>query len=423
MATEQPSVASGALKKNFKEQVAFFRNKLRKLVPTSRWDDLKRAAHDRAFMVAGAMKTDLLADLGDSLDRAISEGESLEAFRKDFFEAIEKHNWHGWTGETSKRGRAWRTRIIYQTNTSTAYAAGRYAQLQEGGFALWVYRHNDSVRHPRPQHQAWDGIARPPSHPFWVTHYPPNGWLCHCYVVGARSDKGARRMGGDPDKAMPPDWDKRQANNGMPPGIDKGWDYAPGASVAHTVNALKAKLNSWPAALGASFWAQEPPPAVRTVQQEQWETFFDKATNNDHKTQGKQFTVGALSKTVVSALQQHHPDLMPATAGIVITDKAIGHMLRHKKFAPVADEWLRQLPMHLQRPDAVLVDQDPKGAGLLFVYTQPKGTKLVVHLDYQLKKNGKVNLLKTARKLDDEALASIRGMLNSGQYDLLEGSL
>lgn len=172
--TEQPSVLSGALKKPFKEQVAFFRGKLGNLVPTRHWNDIQKAAHDKAFMVAGATKADLLTDLAAATDRAISEGKTLEAFRKDFMATIEKNGWRGFTGDESAAKRAWRTRIIYTTNCSTSYAGGRHAQLQH--LSTWVYRHCDGEMHPRPQHLAWDGLTLPQNDPFWDSHYPPNGW-------------------------------------------------------------------------------------------------------------------------------------------------------------------------------------------------------------------------------------------------------
>ena len=60
---DHPSRISGALGRPFTEQVAFFRNKMGNRVPTQAWDDLTGAEHDRAFMVAGAVKADLLSDL------------------------------------------------------------------------------------------------------------------------------------------------------------------------------------------------------------------------------------------------------------------------------------------------------------------------------------------------------------------------
>ena len=59
-----------ALRRPFAEQVAFFRGKLGNLVPTATWRDLWKSQHDRAFMVAGAAKADLLADLESALAAA-----------------------------------------------------------------------------------------------------------------------------------------------------------------------------------------------------------------------------------------------------------------------------------------------------------------------------------------------------------------
>jgi len=238
---------STTFRRPFREQIAAFRLRLGNLVPTERWDDITRAQHDRAFMVAGAQKADLLADLAAAVDKAISQGTSLEEFRRDFRATVTRRGWHGWTGEGSTRGEAWRTRVIYRTNIATSYAAGRMAQLIEGNFAFWVYRHGGSSE-PRVIHLGWDGLVLPPDHPFWVTHGPPNGWGCSCYVVGARTEAGARRLGGDPDKRLPDDWQSRDPRTGAPKGIDKGWDYTPGATAVADVLALRDKLDLLPRA-------------------------------------------------------------------------------------------------------------------------------------------------------------------------------
>lgn len=261
MADPRPSVAQGVLKRPFVEQVAFFRNKLGDLVPTARWDDLLREQHDAAFMVAGAAKADLLQDLVTAVDRAISEGKSIQAFRQDFRAIVARRGWHGWTGEGSAAGERWRTRVIYQTNAATSYSAGRLAQLREGGFPLWVYRHSETAENPRPQHLAWNGLTLPSDHPFWRTHYPPSGWGCGCYVLGARSEAAAKRLGGQPGKALPPGWDQR-ASNGLLPGIDKGWDYQPGATVAEAVQQVAAKATQWEDDLTRATM-QALPPAQR----------------------------------------------------------------------------------------------------------------------------------------------------------------
>jgi hypothetical protein len=262
VAAEQPSIATAVFRRPFAEQVAFFRGKLGNLVPTARWDDLRRSAHDRGFMVAGAAKADLLSDLAAAVDRAVSEGKSIGAFRDDFRAIVERNGWQGWTGEGTAAGEAWRTRVIYQTNCSTSYAAGRLAQLREGGFELWIYKHADGVKNPRPQHLAWNGLTLPRDHPFWIEHYPPNGWGCGCYVVGARSKAGAARLGGDVDKVLPGNWDAIDPKTGTPAGIDRGWDYAPGDTVSQTVSQTAAKAATWEPGLAAAY-IESAPETVR----------------------------------------------------------------------------------------------------------------------------------------------------------------
>ncbi|MDO4706716.1 MAG: phage minor head protein [Comamonadaceae bacterium] len=172
----------------FEEAIAAFAQRLR-LAGTERWDDLRSEEHYRAFAVAGAMKADLLADLRAAVQRVIESGVSIDAFRKDFWAAVHQHGWHGWTGEDSEGGRAWRTRVIYTTNLRKSYAAGRWAQMTEPEFAAqypyWEWVHSGLASEPRPQHLAWSGMTLHHSDPFWRSHYPPRippDWGCTCRV-------------------------------------------------------------------------------------------------------------------------------------------------------------------------------------------------------------------------------------------------
>ncbi|MDR0233705.1 MAG: phage head morphogenesis protein [Zoogloeaceae bacterium] len=237
----------------FAEQAEFFRNKLR--LPSAAWDDITRSQHDRAFIVAGAAKADLLADLHAAVQRAIDGGTGLDRFRKEFRAIVEKHGWHGWTGEGTKQGEAWRTRIIFETNLRTSYAAGRYAQLTHPEvlkyYPYWRYIHDDGVRNPRPEHLAWHGLTLRYDHPFWASNYPPNGWGCCCRVVAvSEAEKGDYTE-------PPPGWDKINPKTGTPSGVDKGWDYAPGKSVAENLREIvERKAAKLPPALAQDFLAQ-----------------------------------------------------------------------------------------------------------------------------------------------------------------------
>lgn len=231
--------------KPFEEQLAFFKKKLN--LPTERWDDVMRQAHDRAFMVAGAQSADLLLDLRLSLIKAVEQGTGIEAFRKDFKAIVAKNGWTGWTGEESKQKTAWRTKVIYQTNMATSYAAGRWQQLNDPELQkvmpYWEYKHSDSVIFPRPLHKSWDGLTLPTKHPFWQEHFPPNGWGCQCRVIPVTKTKFLKAVanGRGPADAPPA---------GNSEGIDDGFQYAPGANVDMPLRkAVQDKLITYPPAI------------------------------------------------------------------------------------------------------------------------------------------------------------------------------
>jgi|GEM_PF-1250663 len=186
-----PKIATAA-RLPFQEAIEFLRRKTS--IPTERWTDIWQAQHAAAFVVAGAVKDALLADLRQSVQSALDNGETLEDFRKSFDEAVAKHGW-AHTG-----GRNWRSRVIFETNLRTAYAAGRYEQLKavEKSRPFWRYTHGGSKK-PRPEHLAWDGLILRADDPWWQTHYPPNGWGCSCKVF-AVSERELRRRSIDPDK-------------------------------------------------------------------------------------------------------------------------------------------------------------------------------------------------------------------------------
>lgn len=241
MAADPVSIGFGL---PFQEQIDFFRAKLN--LPTERWDDIKKQANDRAFIVAGAAYADLLQDLREAIDKAITEGKGIAEFRKDFKRIVKMHGWHGWTGEGTKAGEAWRTRTIYTTNLNTSYAAGRYKQLTDPEYLKlrpnWIYIHNDSVVHPRPHHLSWHGTVLPHDHPFWQSHFAPNGWGCKCRIAPARD--------GQKVTAPPQGWDKIDPKTGEFVGIDKGFGYAFGASVDVPMREfVQQKLIQYPAAI------------------------------------------------------------------------------------------------------------------------------------------------------------------------------
>ena len=408
----------------FAEQVEFFRNKLN--LPTERWDDLLHEAHDRSFVVAGAMKADLLDDLRRAVDKAIEKGTGLEEFRRQFKEIVQKNGWTGWTGEGTKAGEAWRTRVIWETNLASSRAAGRYKQLTDPELLArrpyWKYIHSDSVLHPRPQHLAWNGMVLPHDHPFWQTHFPPNGWGCGCRVTAVRSPK-------EGDKTTPPEgWDAISPKTGAPQGIDKGWAYVPGKSVTDELRGIVAgKIETLPAELGAALGAatmQEASLAGAT--DSAFAEFFDKALANRARPTGAMMVVGAFKPEWVEKMKGK--GIAPATAEIAMRDNDVAHTFRDAKNSPVTTDLFRNLPRHLRNPKAVILDNTHATPAMLIILDgDQRKAKVMIQIDYLLKKpkRGTFNLVNTGREVDADALLNLKRELQSdkSKLELLEGEL
>lgn len=254
----------------FREQIDFFRQKVN--LPTASWTAIQHDEHDRAFVVAGAMRDDLLTDFRQAVDRAISDGATLADFRKDFDHIVDAHGW------TYNGGRNWRSRVIYETNLRTSYAAGRWAQIQEGkAHRPFVrYRHNDSVLNPRAEHQAWDGLVLPADDAWLKSHWPPNGWGCRCYIESL-SQVDLDKLGKAGPDTPPPSNDRdvavgtRGPNPRVfktPEGVDPGFGYAPGASWSRSQakraldDETASSVGAWQPALGSDWRTFDRPQRV-----------------------------------------------------------------------------------------------------------------------------------------------------------------
>lgn len=216
---------------HFTEAIDFFRSKAN--LPTNSWSDLMHQAHARAFSVAGATSAALLADFRETLDRAISAGGTLETFRADFDRIVAQHGWayHG--------SRNWRSRLIFEMNTRMAYSSGRWQQAQRLKATRPYVRYVDvHDARTRPEHYAWHDIILPIDHPWWKTHWPPNGWNCRCHAQSL-SERDLKRFGlkvtlDSPAVEMEPR--EVRAPDGSietvwtPKGIDTGFGYNPGDS-------------------------------------------------------------------------------------------------------------------------------------------------------------------------------------------------
>lgn len=180
-----PDIAA-LLKQPPERIIELFRAKANK--PTWDWQDMWGAAHAKAFTVAKAIQADVLQDLRQAVDLALTDGQTLREFQKGLEPKLREKGWWGKVAhegadgqELVQLGSPWRLATIYRTNLRTGYMAGRYQQQKENAESrpYWQYI---ALPGARPEHAAQNGKVFAHDDPFWTYFYPPNGWGCRCRV-------------------------------------------------------------------------------------------------------------------------------------------------------------------------------------------------------------------------------------------------
>ena len=216
------------------------------LSPAYSWQDVWQEEHARAFTVAKLMRTDLLGAVYNAVGRALTEGRTLAQFEAELTPLLQREGWWGKRPVTDPRSGETRTvelgsprrlALIYDVNLRQSYAAGRWARIERGRAVnpIVVYRTMRDER-VRITHAPWDGVALPIDHPWWATHYPPNGWRCRCtaYATDAKTLARLKAAGVRIRDTAPPvetvEWVNRRTGSieRVPVGIDPGFAYNAG---------------------------------------------------------------------------------------------------------------------------------------------------------------------------------------------------
>ena len=203
------------------------------------WRDTEAAEHVISFTVAKAMQVDILTDIRRAVDEAFAEGHTFPQFYDRLTPTLQSKGWWGrrvmadpLTGEKRlvQLGSPWRLRTIFDTNLRMAHAHGRWTRIERLKDAMPYLRYVAILdARTRPEHAEWHGTVLPVDHPFWQTHYPPNGWRCRCIVVQLGEDDLERygyRVSSDPTVRTRP-WTNRRTGEivRVPAGIDPGFAH------------------------------------------------------------------------------------------------------------------------------------------------------------------------------------------------------
>lgn len=164
-------------------------DKLKNKMPTltDDLDKIKGDAYKKAFTISGIAKTSLLADIQESMIKALEKGKGFDEWRSDLFDDLEGKGWANKfetlnDDEVNVLGDSARLKLIYDTNIRSAYAQASY----ESGIASGAkyIRYVAVLDHrTRQTHADMHGIIKPINDPWWNINYPPNGFNCRCSVM------------------------------------------------------------------------------------------------------------------------------------------------------------------------------------------------------------------------------------------------
>ncbi|MCP5394449.1 MAG: phage head morphogenesis protein [Sphingomonadaceae bacterium] len=212
--------------------------------------------HATAFTVAKVARLDLLRSIRVSLDETLRNGGTFESWKSNIVPELQKVGWWGLVTDADLTGtdqpiivNERRLQTIFNTNVRMSQAAARWNKIQreKDRFPYLRYLSDHYRKEPRQDHKSWHGLILPADHSWWQTHFPPNGWGCHCHyeqVSEARMQRKGWKVSTPPDDG--PDTLFYAAGRSeairVPAGIHPGFGYNPGT--AHLRAIADKTLNS-----------------------------------------------------------------------------------------------------------------------------------------------------------------------------------
>ncbi|MEG2004807.1 MAG: phage minor head protein, partial [Bilophila sp.] len=397
----------------FDEAVTALRRRGTNLFPSEHWATVWQEQHHAGFTVARSAGFDILKDVHAALMKAMENGTTFADFKRDLIPTLQKKGWWGRTTvidpetreeRTVQLGSVRRLETIFDVNMNVSYAQGRWEQQQKLKGAFPYLRYEGILDSKiRPQHRRWHGIILPVDHPWWKTHYPPNGWKCRCDAVSVSVDDlelYGWRVSETPADEGVVTWINPATGEVMdvPAGIDPGWAYNPGNTdrAAQLARLAMDKLITLPASIGAAAVA-ELASAFPQVERElgEWiNGITARVAAGDFRTTGERRVVGAFGDDVLHFLEAK--GISPTTAAVSISDEDLTHTLRTAKVDPLPPSVWKRLPSLFIRPENIYWDK--QNPGVVYVLNEREGAgKIIVLVDYATRFQRKQLIINTIR--------------------------
>ena len=373
------------------------------------YDEIMHDAHKKAFTVAKMMNLDLLKDTQASLTKAFKEGVGFDEWKKSVKPMLAKKGWLGnikakdpKTGEEKEIyvGNR-RLRTIFNTNMRTAYAKARYeSQMQ----SLGEYFRYTAVLDGRTReaHRKLHGKTLPKTDKFWDTNYPPNGWGCRCKVqVLTEAECVARGIVPLADGSF------------LPQAAEKDFKYNPG-KVDKTDEILKDKQDKVLDAVTSSLAKKNLKQSLDSFEHERdvyvWQKSLDDAVDEllvkkNLKAPIVAFALGKLGKDVIKKSEKLL-GVKIETEYIAGDKHGILHIRPERKGQYGQDLRIEEIKKIVKTlaDDKTPVSVDTVNKNIVFWFEDEKDAskinKIVIDLNYKLKKFGLTNYMATASKVD-----------------------
>ena len=373
------------------------------------YDEIMHDAHKKAFTVTKMMNLDLLKDTQASLTKAFKEGAGFDEWKKSVKPMLAKKGWLGnikvkdpKTGEEKEIyvGNR-RLRTIFNTNMRTAYAKARYeSQMQ----SLGEYFRYTAVLDGRTReaHRKLHGKTLPKTDKFWDTNYPPNGWGCRCKVqVLTEAECVARGIVPLADGSF------------LPQAAEKDFKYNPG-KVDKTDEILKDKQDKVLDAVTSSLAKKNLKQSLDSFEHERdvyvWQKSLDDAVDEllvkkNLKAPIVAFALGKLGKDVIKKSEKLL-GVKIETEYIAGDKHGILHIRPERKGQYGQDLRIEEIKKIVKTlaDDKTPVSVDTVNKNIVFWFEDEKDAskinKIVIDLNYKLKKFGLTNYMATASKVD-----------------------
>lgn len=397
---------------------------------------------------------DLATTVQRSIIDAMQNGTGYKAWAKDIDKVLAKSGWYDGQINVDAQGNAkkvatggqHRLETIYRTNVAAAYEAGRqkviFNNRENDPFPFVMYSAIMDNR-TRPTHKALHGKVMEKSDPAWQSISPPNGYNCRCTIVeltqgqidryGYKVTKSEGKLSTQVVE-LPNGKEAQRTLFGLDNGAvfktDVGFNHAPKILPMQTLfdKAILAEpklatrvleqtlknprvvddLAKTFKAFASPIVAQIPPPNAPPVVL---------------RNTGAYQHVGTLDSDVITALQNHAIKLQ--TPVLTITDGDIVHAMRTTKNNPVPVDWFLDLPKHIGKPDAVLLDTQQAQDTILLAYAMPNEMcyKIAIKLNYtgKLKIDGQKMKILRNNVITTQVVPIIN--LRSSDYPLIYGKI